>query len=101
MTLFLALTFSTVLYAEVFQGEVKSVDAGGNQIRVIKKDSGTAKTGSQEFQVQTSRKTRLKNFSSLEELRPGDEINVNAKRRGKENSWQAKSLSMAKVKINQ
>ena len=99
MLLFLLVAFSAVLYAEVFQSEIKSVN--GNEITVVKKDPATGEAGSEEFQVQTSRKTKLKNFASLEELRPGDEVKVNAKWHDKQSCWMAKSLLVSKVEIRQ
>ena len=97
--LFLLTTFSAVLYAEVFQSEIKSVNA--NKITGVKKDPVTGKVETEEFQALTSRKTKLRNFNSLEELQPGDEVKVNAQWNKKQNYWQAKSLSLVKVKIKQ
>ena len=100
LMIFLAI-FSVGVYAEVFPSEVRSVNTAANQITVVKKDPVTGKASAEEFLVETSGKTKLKNFASLEDLRPGDEVNVNAKWREKQNAWQAKSLSVAKVKIKQ
>ena len=99
MTLFLVMIFSVVLHAEVFQGEVKSVSPGG--ITVVMKDPATGSVGSEKFQVQTSRETQLKNFASLEELRPDDEVIVSGKWDEKLNYWKAEWLSVVKAKIKQ
>ena len=101
MLLFLSVAFSAMCYAEVFQGEVKSVAAQVNQILMIRKDPAVASAEARECRVQTSGETKLENFASLEDLRAGDEVDVNADWNEEQNLWQAKSLSVAKVKIEE
>ena len=101
MLLFLSVAFSAMCYAEVFQAEVQSVAAKANQILVIRKDLAMGSAKAEECWVQTSGETRLENFASLEDLRAGDEMDVNADWNEEQNLFQAKSLSVAKVKIEE
>ena len=91
--------YSSILYAEIFQSEVRSVDPGSNIITAVEKNTVTGVAGPAEFQIVASDQTQLENFNSLAELRPGDEVKVDAQWSGQLKCWQAQSLALQKVKI--
>ncbi len=88
-----------VLYAENFQGEIKSVDLPNNTVTVLKTDPNTGKTSTDEIVVATSGITELKNFESLGDLRAGDELQFNGVLNNATGKWDAESLSVAKVQL--
>ena len=98
MLIFLLGIFSAPSYAEVFQSEVKS--ANGNEIVMVRKDPVTGTVNLEEQHVRVSKRTKLGNLESLSDLRPGDEVEIDGKWNKKKDYWDAKSLSVAKVKIS-
>ena len=98
MLSFLLATFPALSYAEVFQSEVKS--AGGNEFVMVRKDPVTGTVNLEEQHVRVSKRTKFSNLENLSDLRPGDEVEVDGKWNRKKAYWDAKSLSVAKVKIS-
>ena len=91
---------SHTAYAEIFQGEIKTLNAEANNF--VMKLSGEKKSGKkkpQEINVQILPLSQLAGITSLQELRAGDEVTVNAMKNEKNGKWEAHSLLLEKVKI--
>ena len=91
--------YETIVYAEVLEGEIKTVNVESSNIAMVAKDPATGQMASEELLVKASSKTKLENVASLSELRPGDEIKVETDWNKKTSCWDAKSLLVAKVQI--
>ena len=96
----LGVFYSSVLYAETFQSEVRSVNSNSNMITVVKKDPVTGTMSAEDQRVLASKKTKFGNLDSLSDLSPGDEVEIEGKWNKKRDSWDAKSLSVEKVKLS-
>ena len=97
----LMVTGSLTVYADIFKGEIKGINADSGLVIILPKDPATGTIGIDQLQVQTSSKTKLENFASLNELRLGDELKVDGKQDKKSGICNAKSLSVTKVQIQQ
>ena len=96
----LTLIFSMNAHAETFRGEIKNLNADANSFVLIKTEQETGKKAvPQELNVQVSPKAKFAGVASLQELRAGDEIKVNAKQNKKTGQWEARSLFLDKVQI--
>ena len=98
MLIFSLVTFSAPFYAEVFQSEVKN--ANGNEIVMVRKDPVTGTVSLEEQHARVPKGTKFGNLENLSDLRPGDEVEIDGKWNRKKAYWDAKSLSVAKVKIS-
>lgn len=87
-------------FAESWEAEVKQVPPEGKIIVVRKIDAQNGQRSPHEDTVRISSQTELTGIDSLQDLRSGDVVKVNAEK-VPGNSYQATSLSISKVDIKE
>lgn len=97
MMLFLAGSFSTLSYAEIFTGEIIRTGSEGSSFNLRLESTAQQKKN---LQIWVSTETQFKGLSSLLELVSGDEVIVTAQRNvSNDERWEADVVELSKVVI--
>ncbi len=103
--LILILTFSIFMFqtgafaatTKGFKGAITVIDSASQSFQISNGDSVSEKEKNVNILVVSD--TLFNGVSSLDELRPGDEVSVEAVPQEKSELWEARSISLVKVKI--
>ena len=70
------------------------------EIVMVRKDPVRGTVNLEEQHVRVSKRTKFGNLENLSDLRPGDEVEIDGEWSKKRAYWDAKSLSLARIKIS-
>lgn len=94
----LVMTNTPLLYADVFEGEVVEVDMENSSLKISSTEPFIEDKQKEPFQVFIASDTRMEG-AAFPDLRPGDEVRVNATRNATGGTWNAISVEIKKVAI--
>lgn len=88
-----SLTIALPAWAEMLQGTVAGIDPGGRSIRLTRIDQGRV----EELKVNVKEEAQLNGIQSLDELKLGDNVVVNADKNLFTRAWNATSVEKSEV----
>jgi len=86
-------------YAELVQGEVVSLDLNAQSFMLARSDPATGAADAEGINVLVRPDTEFKGIAGLSELREGDEVWTELEININNGTWEAGSVSIDKVKI--
>lgn len=99
--LMLALSvFQNPAQATMFRGEVEAVREDGSSFS-FKRSNPLNLSVAERFDIAVLPDTKFEKISSLKELRPGDEVAVDATQKRENGTWEAASVRIFKVRLYQ
>jgi hypothetical protein len=84
----------TPSYAAWMQGKIKNVDNNSRMITIDSADAQKAGASSSEIQVKVLENAKFKNISSLNDLKSGQEVKVDARNNKEQGFWDANYIEV-------
>lgn len=86
--------FQTAAFAETIKGAITKVDVAASDIYIHRTEINKNKDLPQDLQLKVGREAKLKNITSLADLKNGNEVNVKVKENKNLGIWEARSVEL-------